>query len=91
MERAGGIEQLKPPFTFYAGKLAAVYNDEVDEVIMIDNKPVHITKNVYLKDTSYVLSISDEYSVILHDVSNYQKAMERLQKDMLSLENFNKK
>ena len=91
LERAGGIEQLKPPFTFYAGKLAAVYNDEVDKIIMIDNKPVHITKNVYLKDTSYVLSISDEYSVILHDVSNYQKAMERLQKDMLSLENFNKK
>ena len=65
-----------------------------DNVFVIYHDPLYngkLVKNVYLKDTSYVLSISDEYSVILHDVSNYQKAMERLQKDMLSLESFNKK
>ena len=76
LKLAGGLDRLQPSYTFYAGKLASYYNDTADYHIDIDGHDVHVTKNVTLKDTQYILSIADKYYDILQDAVNYRKAME---------------
>ena len=76
LKLAGGLDRLQPSYTFYAGKLASYYNDTADYHIDIDGHDVHVTKNVTLKDTQYILSIADKYYDILQDAVNYRKAMD---------------
>ena len=76
LKLAGGLDRLQPSYTFYAGKLASYYNDSADYHIDIDGHDVHVTKNVTLKDTQYILSIADKYYDILQDAVNYRKAMD---------------
>ena len=76
LKLAGGLDRLQPSYTFYAGKLASYYNDTADYHIVIDDHDVHVTKNVTLKDTQYILSIADKYYDILQDAVNYRKAMD---------------
>lgn len=76
LKLAGGLDSLQPSYTFYAGKLASYYNDTADYHIDIDGNNVHVTKNVTLKDTQYILSIADKYYDILQDAVNYRKAMD---------------
>ena len=76
LKLAGGLDRLQPSYTFYAGKLASYYNDTADYHIDIDSHDVHVTKNVTLKDTQYILSLADKYYDILQDAVNYRKAMD---------------
>ena len=76
LKLAGGLDRLQPSYTFYAGKLASYYNDTADYHIDIDGHDVHVTKNVTLKDTQYILSLADKYYDILQDAVNYRKAMD---------------
>lgn len=76
LKLAGGLDRLQPSYTFYAGKLASCYNDTADYHIDIDGHDVHVTKNVTLKDTQYILSLADKYYDILQDAVNYRKAMD---------------
>ena len=60
------IENFTPDFCFtHSAGLKAKYNDNVDMWFNYEDKPIHITDNVYLSDTEYTLGITDEYKRIL--------------------------
>lgn len=66
---AGGIDAFKPGFIFRSGKLEAVYNDyDYGTYITPDGIDVRITKNVCLRPTTYLLSLTEDYMSLLQDV-----------------------
>lgn len=75
LERAGGIEALlpdetcRPAFVFReSGGVEAVYNDYPDiGTIKIGGHELEITRNVYLEQHPYTLSVTAEYErIIMH-------------------------
>lgn len=68
----GGLEAFEPGFVFHnSGKTESVYNDEKKPLITrIDGELVTITRNVVIRDTTYTLSITDDYADILNYSSN---------------------
>lgn len=76
LQKAGGIELFKPGFLFNAGKLESVYNDDPEiKKYEIDGHVIDITKNVALRPTTYLLSITAEYEELLSDREIYEKAI----------------
>ena len=65
----GGIEAFKEGFTFYkAGGTESVYNDIIEPFkIDIDGKPLIITSNVLIKDSTYTLGLTGDYKRILEN------------------------
>lgn len=69
LESHGGITAFHEGFTFaQAGGLEAVYNDDVDTVIYIDEHSLHITANVVLRPSTYTLGLSADYKRLLTEV-----------------------
>lgn len=67
LEKHGGLEAFKPGFVFRdAGGTEAVYNDNIDKVIKVDGRDLHITDNVVIRPSSYTLGITGEYKMLLH-------------------------
>lgn len=68
----GGIEAFQPGFIFHhSGKTESVYNDERKPLITnIDGHMVTITRNVVIRDTTYTLSTTDDYEMLLNVSSN---------------------
>lgn len=72
LDRYGGIHrfvQLLPPFTFRdAGGVEAIYNDNPPfDQFEIDGHKVTIGPNVVIRDSTYTLSITSEYSNLIED------------------------
>lgn len=68
-EELGGIENFKEGFIFSkSGGTEAVYNDNVDYYINIEGKDIHVTDNLYIKDSTYTLGITAEYKAILEGI-----------------------
>lgn len=73
----GGLEAFKPGFVWAAtGKTEAVYNDVPFGLFEKGGGVLKIGKNIVIRETSYKLDLTDEYSDLL-DVSskNLKKAM----------------
>jgi hypothetical protein len=64
-----------------AGGTISVYNDK-DDILYTDpetGNQVHITKNVSIVPSTYVMSYSKDYKLLLNDIQlygDYQKARE---------------
>lgn len=72
LEAAGGIEAFKIGFTFrQAGGTESIYNDTDYGTYTVDGHNIEITKNIYIKDSTYTIGITDEYLKILTDARNF--------------------
>lgn len=68
----GSLENFEIGFTFVkAGGTQSVYNDKVDEMTTIAGHRVHITRNVFIEDSTYTLGITPEYEALLKDPDAY--------------------
>lgn len=61
----GSIEKYDEGFTFVeAAGREAVYNDNVDMVIVREGREIHITRNVTLKPSTHTLGRTEEYRAL---------------------------
>lgn len=66
LSQHGGLEAYKPGFTFRsAGGTEALYNDNVNITLEIDNHTLRITDNVCIRESEYTLGITGEYDYLL--------------------------
>lgn len=79
LQNKGGLEAFKPGFTFVeAGGTEALYNDHVNMYTVTDKgNPVHITPNVVIKESTYTLGITGEYTRILHSATRLRENLLR--------------
>ena len=79
LQKAGGLEAFKPGFTFVeAGGTDALYNDHVNMYTVTDKgNPVHITPNVVIKESTYTLGVTGEYTRILHSATRLRECLLR--------------
>ena len=79
LEQAGGLEQFTPGFTFVlAGGTDAIYNDHADIWTKTDKgNPLHITPNVVIKESTYTLGITGEYSKIIRSATRLREILLR--------------
>lgn len=63
----GGIDAFKEGFTFHAaGGTESVYNDIIEPFkLIIDGKPLNITSNCMIKQSTYTLGMTAEYKRII--------------------------
>lgn len=63
----GGLEAFQPGFVFSdSGKTEIVYNDDMTRTkTTVDGEAVEITKNAVIRETTYTLSITDDYEQLL--------------------------
>ena len=75
VEELKSLERFKPGVKWEkAGGTQAVYND-ADNIIYADpetGKEVHITKNVAIIPTTYVMTHSRDYALLLRDIQLYK-------------------
>ena len=67
LEAAGGLKAFKEGFTFHeAGGTESVYNDKPEiQWLEKEGRKIPITSNLLIKDSTYTLGITAEYSRIL--------------------------
>lgn len=67
LEAAGGLEAFKPGFIFRGGKLESVYNDLTSPMPYhtADGHDIMITRNLYLRPTTYELGYGTDYIKLL--------------------------
>ena len=70
LERCGGLDMFKEGFVFRAaGGLEAVYNDDINmEYTTEDGVIIPITRNVYLKPSTYTLGMSGDIMRMLDGI-----------------------
>lgn len=77
LDENGGMEAFKENFVFAkAGGTESVYNDEIDEIVVVDGHDLHITANVTIKDSTYTLGITEEYRRIIKDAEIFAKLLD---------------
>lgn len=65
-DELGDINKFEEGFIFTkAGGTESLFNDDMDEYIMVDGHELHITDNVLIRDSTYTLGITAEYEQIL--------------------------
>ena len=65
-EELGKIENFKEGFIFYkAGGTESVFNDNMDMIIQAEGRPLHITDNVVIRDSTYTLGLTADYLRLL--------------------------
>lgn len=71
LDRYGGLEAFEPGFIFRdAGGTESIYNDHPDNgIIYREGKPLLITPNVVIKDSTYKLGLTAEYERLLDFVA----------------------
>ena len=71
LDKHGGLTAFRPGFVFTeAGGTESVYNDEPEiRKVEREGKPIFITPNIVIRDSTYTLGITAEYAALL-DVSN---------------------
>lgn len=69
----GSIENFKEGFVFTdSGKTESDYCDApVSDQLVVDGKDIEITPYIVIRDTTYTLSMSDEYVDLLNRVSDF--------------------
>ena len=70
--RAGGIRAFKPGMVWTAaGGTEHIYNDLTREVITVDGHKLELGPNVYIRESTYTLGVTDEYSELLADPESW--------------------
>lgn len=70
--KKGGIEAFTFDTVFTeSGKTASVYNDDMDEWIEADGKPLHITRNVVIIEVDYSMTVSKSYNQLLAQIESF--------------------
>jgi len=65
-DELGSIENLKEGYIFTkAGGTESIFNDDIDETIMVDGHELRITDNIVIRPSSYTIGITAEYEQIL--------------------------
>ena len=84
-EYGRGIDRfvdIKHPFLFRdAGGTEALYNDDVDVIITVDGHKLRITRNIVIRDSTYLLGITGDYRELIEssiDLLNHINAPETL-------------
>ena len=72
LKAAGGIYAFDKGFTFHAGKLMSVYNDEPIE-INADGRKICSMSDVTLYETTYTVGITQDYQELLDDLLTYRR------------------
>jgi hypothetical protein len=69
----GSIDRFKEGFVFYdSGKTESDYCDApVSDQLIIDGKMIEITPYIIIRETTYTLSMSDEYTELLNRISDF--------------------
>ena len=79
LAQRGGLAAFKPGFTFYdAGGTEAIYNDH--GCVSVQSPAGHtytVTPNVVIKESTYTLGITGEYTRILHSASRLRECLLR--------------
>ena len=67
LDKYGGLKAFAPEFVFRdAGGTESVYNDDpAIKSIEVDGHPLKITPNIYIKDSTYTMSLEKEYAELL--------------------------
>ncbi len=66
MQEKGGIEKFDFDMVFTnSEKLAAVYQDDMDETIMVDGHQMRITRNVTLIPVTYTMAAEPSYAQMM--------------------------
>ena len=50
-------------------KKTLTYNDDINEVFLVDGKQLHIQSNVAILRTTYELNITDEYQELIDNLN----------------------
>lgn len=77
LEQAGGLSAFQEGFIFYAGGgTESVYNDLPEsKIITIEGRPVELTSNIVIRDSTYTLALTDDYRDVLSDAAMYRKVI----------------
>lgn len=69
LDRHGGLKAFKPNFVFVeAGGTESVYNDHPEHGVVIrEGRPIEITPNTVIRDSTYTLGITAEYESLLEN------------------------
>lgn len=71
-------EWNEPAFTFRAaGGTESVYNDCQPFVVQVDGRPLRITSNILIKESTYTLGVTDEYKRILENSAELHFLLDR--------------
>lgn len=75
LKSKGGLEAFRDGFTFTdSGKVSAIYNDMTEPVMVRSGgREIPVTSNVVLTDTTYTVSITDEYKELLNNLVAVQE------------------
>lgn len=66
LEAAGGLEAFREDFVFSSGGgLDPKYNDFTDVDMVIDGHSLHVGPNVYLRPSTYTLSLGENYGKLI--------------------------
>lgn len=67
LDKYGGLKAFVPEFVFReAGGTESVYNDDpAIKSIEVDGHPLEIKPNIYIKDSTYTMSLEKEYAELL--------------------------
>lgn len=72
LQEAGGIEAFRPGMIFRAaGGTESIYNDLTREVVTIDGHQLELGPNIYIRESTYTLGITQEYGELLADPASY--------------------
>lgn len=68
LQRAGGLQAFRPGLVFReAGGVAPLYNDAASYDVIIDGNPLHVGPNILLRESTYTLGITDDYTRLLEN------------------------
>ena len=72
LKNHGGLAAFKIGYIFdgAAGGVEAVYNDHADFTIEAEGRPLHVTKNICLKPSTYTLGITGDYAAAIKHANN---------------------
>ena len=74
LEAAGGIKAFKEGFIFKkAGGLESIYNDYPEITCYnVEGREIEITRNVYLKPSTYTLGLTGDYRRLIEDMQYWR-------------------
>lgn len=85
----GGIDAFRSGFIFRkGGGVEAIYNDDINDLISYEGRELKITSNICLKESTYTLSLTDEYANLLNDVEQFRFLFDKVMNKIRGEKNY---